>query len=131
MEEALLQYLRAYAPLTALIAARTYWIVLPQGYGNPYLLLTRISGLRDTTFEGASGFSQSRVQCDAYAQAYLTAKEIARTVEERLSGKTFTYQGINFAGCFLDSERDTFENEATPVKLFRTSIDFLIWHRGV
>lgn len=131
MEEALLQYLRAFAPLTALISSRTYWVQLPQGYTNPYLLLTRVSGVRDTTFDGAGGFSQSRIQCDAYAQAYLTAKEIARAVELRLSGKSFTHQGIYFAGCFLDSERDTFENEATPVKLFRTSIDFLIWHRGV
>lgn len=130
MEEALLNYLRIHAPLTALIAQRSFWVQLPQGLSSPYLLLTRITGIRDTTFDGASGLIQSRIQFDAYSTTYLNSKDVVRAVEARLSGKRFTHNNHYFR-CFLDSERDTFEIDATPVKLYRTSLDFIIWHKGV
>jgi len=130
MEEALLNYLRSYASLTALIASRSFWVVLPQGYVQPYLLLSVVSSIPDTTFDGESGLTQSRVQFDAYSLSYLTSKNIGRAIQTRLGGKIFTNMGIMFR-CFKDSERDTFETEATPDKLFRNSLDFLIWHKGV
>lgn len=130
MEEALLNYLRTYATLTALIAGRSYWSQLPQGQVAPYLILSRVTGVRDTTFDGASGLVQSRIQFDAYSLSYLVSKTIVRAVEARLSGKRFTHNSHHFR-CFMDSERDTFETDATPDKLYRTSVDFIIWHKGV
>lgn len=130
MEEALLNYLRSYAPLTALIASRSFWMVLPQGYLPPYLLLSVVSSIPNTTFDGESGLAQARIQFDAYSREYLTSKNIGRAIQARLGGKRFTNMSIMFR-CFKDSERDTFETDATPDKLYRNSLDFLIWHKGV
>lgn len=130
MEEALLNYLRSYAPLTALIASKSFWMVLPQGYTQPYLLLSVVSSIPNAVFDGETGLTQTRVQFDAYSLVYLTSKNVGRAIQARIGGKRFTNQSIMFR-CFKDSERDTFETEATPDKLFRTSLDFLIWHKGV
>lgn len=130
MEEALLNYLRSYAPLTALVASKSFWMVLPQGYVQPYLLLSVISSIPNVVLDGETGLAQTRVQFDAYSKEYLTSKNVGRAIQDRLGGKRFTNAGIMFR-CFKDSERDTFETEATPDKLFRTSLDYLIWHKGV
>lgn len=130
MEESLAAYLLASAGLAALVAARIYWVRNPQAGANPHVLLTRISGVRDTTFKGASGIVESRVQADCYGLTYASAKGVARAVEARLSGVKATQGSTIFDGCFLVGERDTFEDAATPDKLFRTSLDFMIWHKG-
>lgn len=131
MEEALVAYLLAYAPLTALVSTRVYWKRLPQGATGSYLILTRVSGIRDTTFDGQSGLVESRVQFDCYGASYKDSKLVARAVEARIGGKKFTQSGVYFPGAFLAAERDDFEDVDTPDRLNMTSLDFIIWHRGV
>lgn len=130
MEEALRSYLLAGADLSALVATRIHWVRSPQGAASPRIVLYRISGLRDMHMQGPSGLVASRVQVDCIGASYGSAKAVARAVETRLSGYSGTYDGLRFEGCFLIGERDDFEDTNTPDKLFRTSLDFNIWHKG-
>lgn len=77
-----------------------------------------------------SGLVESRVQVDCYGLTYASSKTTARAVEVRMSGAKTTHSATVFDGAFLDAERDGYEDEASPDKLFRTSLDFIIWHKG-
>jgi hypothetical protein len=136
MEEALISYLLADSGVAALASTRLYWVQAPQNVAKPYATLQRISGLRDTPMDGPSGLVESRVQIDCYAAGtpssggYNLAKSLARAIETAISGASFTQGSTHFQGCFLDAERDGYEADATPDKLFRVSLDFLIFHGG-
>jgi hypothetical protein len=97
---------------------------------SPRVVLYGITGVRDMRMDGPTGLVASRVQIDCLGTSYGSAKAVARAVEARLSGYSGTASGIVFQGCFLIGERDDFEDAETPDKLFRTSLDFNIWHKG-
>lgn len=131
MEEELLSYLLAASGITSLVGTRINWVRSPQGAASPRIVLTRIGGVRDMTLKEPSGLVASRVQVDCYGTSYGSAKNVARAVEARLSGYSGTQNSTCFQGCFLIGERDDYFDTDTPEKLFRTSLDFTIWHKGV
>jgi hypothetical protein len=136
MEEALIAHLLADSGVQALAqtgaaAARLYWVHAPQGVAKPYATLFKVAGLRDTPLSGPNGFQQSRVQVDCYGLTYASAKGLARAIEAAVGAGRFTQNGIEFQACFLVAERDGFESDATPDKLFRVSLDFTTHHNGV
>jgi hypothetical protein len=129
MEEALRTFLLAGTDLAALVGTRVHWVRSPQAAASPRVVLYRIDGLRDMHMQGPSGLVASRVQVDCIGASYGSAKTVARAVEAILSGYSGSAGGIRFEGCFLIGERDDFEDTDTPDKLFRTSLDFNIWHK--
>lgn len=129
MEEAFLNYLLAGSSLAALVGGRINWVRSPQGAASPRIVLYRIAGLRDMSLRGPTGFVSSRVQCDCISTSYSSAKATARAVEARVSGYSGTTGGVRFEGVFLVAERDDFFDADTPDKLFRTSLDFNVWHK--
>jgi len=128
MESALVAHLLGSAGLVALVGTRINWVRAPQGSISPRIVLYRVSGVRDMHMQGPSGLVSSRVQVDCLGLTYDSAKCVARAVEERLSGFSGT-RAIRFDGCFLVNERDDFSDSDTPDKLFRSSLDFTIWHK--
>jgi hypothetical protein len=131
MEEALLSYLLAASAVSSLVGNRINWVRSPQGVLSPRVVLTRVSGIRDMTLNsGPTGYVSSRVQVDCIGTSYGSAKSVARAIETRLSGYSGTTGGIRFEGCFLIGERDDYFDTDTPDKLFRTALDFNIWHKG-
>lgn len=129
MEEALVGYLLAGTALAAVVGNRINWVRSPQGVLSPRIVLYKVSGLRDMCFDGPTGFVTTRVQCDCISTTYNSAKAAARALEGRLSGYSGTTGGIRFEGAFLINERDDFFDAETPDKLFRTSLDFNVWHK--
>lgn len=131
MEEALISYLLAGTGLSALVGTRIHFVRSPQGTAAPRIVLYRISGIRDMSLNnGPTGFVSSRIQADCIGISYGSAKATARTLEARLSGYSGTTGSIRFEGVFLVGERDDFFDADTPDKLFRTSLDFNVWHKG-
>lgn len=133
MEESLISYLLAPgSQVASACASRIYWVLRPQGTTAPALVLNVISTVPDYVMSAPAGgqrLTESRVQCDAYAPTYASAKEIIRALNARLSGATFTQGAIEFQGAFVDGERDSYEAMPNSSdRLFRTSVDFLIWH---
>lgn len=134
MEHALATYLLANASLIALVNDRIYWTQLPQGGDRPYILMSVVSSVPDVVFGGATGLVQSRVQFDCWGEDYYSAKNVARALDTLLNGKKLTTAGsgaIRFEGFFIEAERDGHDDVDAPDDLFRTSLDFIIWHKGV
>jgi hypothetical protein len=118
------------ALLTSLLApvagGERYWLRAPQGTKAPYVVMQRITGIRDYHMQGASGLVASRVQIDCYDNTYLGADGMAATIVAILSG----YRGGVIQGAFVDGERDLPVSDAGEVKhLFRKSLDIIIHHK--
>ncbi len=131
MEQALVALMLADAGITALVSTRIQWVFGPQASTSPYIVMSRVSGVRDYSYQGPTTFIESRVQIDCWGLTYASTKEVARACETKLSG----YRGIqgttDFKGMFLENERDGFEDDQTPTRHFRVSLDFMILHKGV
>jgi hypothetical protein len=130
MEEDFVNYLLSDAPLAALVSTRIRWTEKSQGEINPYVILNVVSRIKTYTYQEPTTLTPSRIQIDCYALTFIAAKNIARAVTARLSGMKVTQGSTVFEGGFFEGERDDKENVNTPDKLFRTSLDFIIWHKG-
>ncbi len=130
MEEAVTAHLLASAGVTALVGQRVTWLERPQASALPAIVLQRIGGQPDYAMDGPTGLAQSRVQVDCWGGAYATAKAVARAVVEGLSGASFAGSGMTVHGTFFDNERDFIESDAADVRLYRTSLDFILWTNG-
>jgi hypothetical protein len=129
MEEAFTALLNAHAGLIALVktglVTRIYWVERPQSSALPSVTLQRIDGIPDTAMRGKTGLCQSRVQVDCWGKTYTEAKAVARQIKGALSG----HKGGIFKGIFQVDERDGSDAAATGgSRIFRVSIDFIIWH---
>jgi hypothetical protein len=130
MEEALVSYLAADVGLTALVGDRITWKKATQGKVNPYVVLHKIDGLRESDMDGFAGLITARVQVDCWGLTYLSAKSVARAVEARLRNFRGTHAGQIFYGCFVESERDVEEETPAPDDVFGVSLDFIIHYKG-
>lgn len=131
MEEALRAVLLGDAGLAALVLDRIEWVSAPQGTPYPRIEMTRISGTRDYVMQGPSGLVESRVQFDCDGLTYASCKTVARALLNKLSGFSGSQNTFYFQGCFCEGERDGFEDGLAPDKIFRTSLDFMIWHKEI
>lgn len=127
MEEALIARLLAAPPLAALVGNRINWGLRVQGEPLPALTLTNISPGRSYTYKGAAGLAGPRVQFDAYAADFLTAKALARALITVLE-QPATVAGISFAPAFLEAERGPdAEDLGGGARVERVRLDFFIW----
>lgn len=112
--------------LLASVAPRRFWGRAPQAAPTrPYVVLSRVSGVRDYHSQGESGYVASRVQIDVYADTYSAANATANGIITTLSG----YRGGTIQAVFVDSERDLTGIEGgDPNELFRLSVDVIVHH---
>lgn len=118
--------------ITALLASvadgRRHWGRAPQDISistGPFIVLTRIDGVRSYTTIGAANYVASRVQMDVYGLTYTATKEAAREAIAAVSG----HSGGSIQGIFIESERDLPAADAGEVThLFRTSVDMIVHH---
>lgn len=128
MEEFLIAHLLAHQAVAGQVDTRVWWEVRPQGSKLPAIVLHRIDGSRDYHMGGPSGLVSSRVQVDCWGASYGDGKRTARAVVLALSGLKATHGEIEIQGVFADSERDFSEEAGASTRVFRTSVDFIIWH---
>lgn len=135
MEEALVAYLLANAGLTALVGDRINWSTRPQGSIVPALALTKVGGVRGYTMRGPDGLIEARVQVDCWGRTFGEAKRASRAVIAAMHGIKGVHGGVRFQSAFVDGERDGFDSGSnvqtgSAERLFRTSLDFIIWHNS-
>jgi hypothetical protein len=131
MEEALIAKLLATPGVAGLAGTRVYPGSRPQGSPLPALVFSLIDGMPLYADDGEVGLAQSRVQIDCWADSYADAKTLARSVKAALSGFVGMSGGVDFPTIFIDAERDLREGGSNAAEyLFRTSIDFIVWHRS-
>lgn len=117
------------AELSALLATaapRRFWGRAPQAAPQrPYVVLSRVSGVRGYHNQGDDGLVASRVQIDVYGDTYSAVNATANGIVTTLSG----YRGGTIQAVFIDSERDLTGIEGgDPNELFRVSIDLIVHH---
>lgn len=112
--------------LLATAAPRRYWSRAPQTPPQrPYVVFSRVSGVRGYHNQGDDGLAASRVQIDVYADTYTSVHSTAASIISVLSG----YRGGSIQAVFVDSQRDLTGIEGgDPNELFRLSIDVIVHH---
>lgn len=135
MEEALAAFLLANAGLQTLVSNRINWNVRPQNNGTPAIVLLKVSGTRGYTATGPDRLIESRVQCDCWGKNFLQTKQVARAAVAAFNGIKGVRGGVRFQSAFVDSERDDFDQgsnvqSGTAERLYRTSLDIIIWYNG-
>jgi len=129
MEEALRAHLIGDTAIAALIGARIFPVSRAQGSALPALTYQVISGAPLYADDGETGLSEGRVQIDCWGETYTSAKGLARAVTDRMSAFHGTVSGVAFQYMLLDTEQDLRETGSNAAEyLFRTSLDFIIWH---
>lgn len=116
---------RLVAAATA-AGARVHWLERPQGGALPAITLQTISGDRPQHMAGFQGTRTARVQLDAWAERYETARAIVEAAVAALAPKQ-SGNGIAFGRMFFEGERDFTERLETHL-VYRTSIDLIVWH---
>ncbi len=116
--------------LSSVAGGRRYWVRAPQSLSTrPYIVLNRVSGNRDYHMAGASGYVQSRVQVDVYAETYSSAQTTVRAVRDAVSGLKTTVGGTQIQFITVESERDLPADDAGDIThLFRISLDLMVHH---
>lgn len=131
MEEDIRTRLLATSGVTALVSSRVYCGSRPQGGVVPDVIINRISGAPIYTDDGESGLAEARLEIECFGTTYASAKNAARAVIASLSAFFGTVGVTTFQYILLDSERDFRESGGNvPEYLFRTQLDFIIWHEN-
>lgn len=126
MEARLISTILADARVALVVGSRVYPISAPQGSPLPRITIHKISGVRFYHTQGQTDLVESRVQVDCWGRSFGEAKEVARAVIACLSG----YRDSFFSGVFIDGERDFYDAPPnTSERVYRTSVDFILWHR--
>ncbi len=131
IEAGLVYKLTNTAGITSLISTRTYLERIPQGATLPCLTYQRISTVRllahDTS--GSAGTCAVRVQFDAWAATYSSAKAITDALRAALNGfkGTITSGADNVVvqASLVQSETSLPDEDAG---IARVSSDYMIYH---
>lgn len=105
LEEALRGVLLADTALAGLIGGRMYPERAPQGAARPLVVFELVSTGRDYTHEGDSGYRRQRVQFNAYAERYATARAVADAMADVLSGFCGHLGGLDISGIEVEGPR--------------------------
>ena len=130
MEEALIAILLANSGVATSLGTRVNWVRRPQEADVfPSCILQRVSGQRQYNLQASDGLVNSRVQMDVWASTYISAKTASRAIVAALTGYKGTVGNTKIQGIFINGERDLpdEDNDANN-RLYRVSIDALIWH---
>ncbi len=124
MEMALRTALLAAGSLVVLVGDRIDWGLRPTLLGAIRLQL--VGKVPFYTHSGRDGLTPYRVQVDCFGRTYGEAKRIARAVETVVEALTRP----TFEPCFVESERDDQDTDASGEPVHRTSLDIRIWHHA-
>jgi hypothetical protein len=101
--------------VTALVAARISPLLRAQGETLPCVTLTLVAVTPMNHLNGAPSLDQNRIQVDAWAETYASARAVAYACREALET----------AGLAMESAFDTFEPD---VDEYRVTQDFYYWN---
>ena len=126
VETVLFTRLTTHAGLAALVSVRVYPMLLPQAPTMPAVTYQRIDGVRESGMTQEHGMAHPRIQVDSWASTYAGAKAVAGQVRAALQRWSDSSTTPEILDSFIEGDTDMQEPE---LKLFRCSMDFIIWHR--
>ncbi|MCK6475324.1 MAG: DUF3168 domain-containing protein [Phycisphaerales bacterium] len=128
LKEAITRHLKADVSITSLVGQRVFPSAAPQKVPEPLIVYTTVSGVRDVTQDGLSGFMTTRIQFDCLASSALVASNLAKAVVASLGGIRGVIGGaggVQLEGTFPDDEVDGYNDE---LELHATSVDITFQH---
>lgn len=124
IEVGIVQHLLADPDVASLCGTRIYPLLLPETVSFPAATYQTISTVSDYTFDGASGFTQARIQIDVWATRYLDAKSLSEAIRSVLDAFDGTLpDGTKQVFIMRDNSTDLYENQA---ELYRVQTDWLV-----
>lgn len=127
IDEAQVAYLKVYAGLIALIGARIYPDLMPQGATIPCVTYTRVSGAPMVCQSGDSHLESPVYQYKVWASTKSNARAIIAQLKAALHGKKITMGDLAVQASIVISDRDTNEPD---IGLFTPILEVKYWHGG-
>ncbi|MFA5866917.1 MAG: DUF3168 domain-containing protein [Actinomycetota bacterium] len=121
IEETLFTRLSTHAGLIALVAARIYPLVAPEGVAAPFVIYQRISTRVVHAMSTDPSLESPRFQVSARGSSYASAK----TVETQILAALRDYTDATIQRAFYENKADLYEPDT---KLYHIPVDFIIWH---
>lgn len=118
-------FLLAQSGVTALVSDRIYFVRADQDVETPYIVVTKISGVREHSHDGSSELAHPRFQISVFGTTYSSCKSVTAAVQAALQGYKGAMSDVTVGAVFYDNETDTYESDTG---LFQIITDYTIWH---
>ena len=130
IEQALVEYLRGYPTVAALVGLRIYPMAVPQGVTGSVLVIQRIATRHIHSSDGSSGVAAARFQITAWADTFSAVVTLADVLRRALDGFNMLWNTIRIHHCLLIGDWPTEEPsaEAEELKSYGHHMDFDIFH---
>ena len=128
IEVAVFQHVRNNVPS---INQRVYALVAPQGIDEPYVVLNKVSGVREYTHTEQASLVTTRYQLTVYGKNYSNVKATVEEIRQAFSsfkGQMGGASGTYVAACFLQNEIDGFDQTLSSTDYYQVVVDYLIKH---
>uniref|UniRef100_A0A6M3JYL9 DUF3168 domain-containing protein n=1 Tax=viral metagenome TaxID=1070528 RepID=A0A6M3JYL9_9ZZZZ len=128
IEQALMTYLLAQTTITAYVGRRIYFVEATQPTEQPYMVISKISGVRLQSHEANTHLAHPRFQFTVFAEAYSDAKGCISALQTSLQGYSGTMGGVSgvvVGGAFYDDETDLDRGDKG---LYGVAADYIILH---
>lgn len=126
IEEAINSRLAGYAGLSALVSTRVYPVIAAQGATLPYIVHSRISGVRESAMGSDTGVARTRVQVSSYGSTYSSAKNVAKQARLALQRYSGTIGSDEILAIFVENDIDLYEEDT---RLYHVATDYLVSYR--
>jgi hypothetical protein len=113
--------------VSAIVGNRIYPLLTPEEGTYPALSYFRVDGPREHDLTGPAGLARPRIQVDAWANDYPTAKALITAVIAALDGYSGTVAGVLIVGITIapPGDHDLYEERT---KSFHRAADFEVMH---
>lgn len=128
IEQAILTDLKTDGTLAALVGTRIYPARAIQDVTTPYIVFSKVSGVRVSSHDGASGLVDARFQFSIFSTTYKSCKDVAVAIQGVLEGFSGTMGGaggVTVGGCFYLDENDFYEDDS---RLYHVAVDYRFWY---
>lgn len=126
LEEALYEFLKNDAGVSALVGDRIFPVRVKEGADLPAIAYQRISTFRTYTFDrkpDADPWMRARIQFSCWARSALEARDVAEALNVALSGHTGDMEGLEVGSVDIELELDDYEPETG---FFRRIVDAMV-----
>ena len=109
---AIVSALEGEATITAIIGTdpvRLYPLIAEEGAALPYIVYQQISGVRDYTLDGPSGYVDARYQITCWAGKYGAAVRLFEVVRKFFNGYHATVENRRIQYVHFENEMDRLE----------------------
>lgn len=126
IEVAIFSRLTNDTPVSDLVAARVYPVILPQNKEMPAITYEKVSGERVHAMGSDTGIARPRFRFHCWGDTFDDALGLSTVTRQALQRWRGTESGVEVLSTFIESEDHTYDQEP---KTYRVIFDVFISHR--